>query len=437
MVTKMLKYENYNVLTLPETTDTLKILSQTKPEILLIDDVTFLENNIASLLENGTISDNINIILMSTHGSQSHAIPLIKNGIHEYLIKPFKQEQLLHAVKSLIYAKLISPTRETPRIIFTAISPNLTNELKPLLNSFPDAFPVSFRKAIPTLTEKNFDILLLDSTGIENETFNLLAKISISTPETDIILLSGSNDISFLKETIRKGAFDCLIKPCTRDNIEHSIRNLMKHRKNKSLSTLKNQYAEKIKKSQEQLDYVLDIVESMVVALEARDLYTRGHSERVTILATTIAKQMKLEDKTIGKVRHAARLHDLGKLGINDEILRKEGSLDESDWGLMRQHPVFGENILKPVKHLSHLLPIIRHHHERFDGGGYPDNLSGESIPLEARIISVADSFDAMSSNRPYRKRMPFENCLEIIRNESGKQFDPEIVEIFLEHTKN
>lgn len=180
------------------------------------------------------------------------------------------------------------------------------------------------------------------------------------------------------------------------------------------------------------LDYFYNVVKSLVRILEAKDHYTRGHSERVADYAEKIALQMNLSVDKIGLLREAALLHDIGKLGIREGILNKKEKLTEDEWEIIRKHPLVGEDILKPVILTEEMLAVIRGHHERYDGAGYPDHLKGESISIFASIITVADAYDAMTSPRAYRAQMSKEKAIEELRKNKGTQFNPNVVEAFL-----
>lgn len=172
----------------------------------------------------------------------------------------------------------------------------------------------------------------------------------------------------------------------------------------------------------------LDTVRSLVGALEAKDVYTRGHSERVAQYAAAIAGSMGLTEEAIERIRLAAQLHDLGKVGLSDSVLCKVGGLTSDEYTEVRHHPEIGAEIVERVPALSELAPIVRHHHERYDGTGYVAGLQGEEIPLESRVLAVADSFDAMRSSRAYRAAMSSTEAVEEILACQGSQFDPEIV---------
>ena len=184
-------------------------------------------------------------------------------------------------------------------------------------------------------------------------------------------------------------------------------------------------------------DMNLNTIKTLAVAIEAKDYYTRGHSDRVTRYAVDIAQEMGLPRKEIRVIQQAGILHDLGKLGVDDAILRKPDKLTDEEYNLVKKHPELGEHMLMPLKFLKDEKPIVRHHHERFDGKGYPDGLKEEAIPLGARIIAVADTFDAMTSDRPYRPIYPMDKAVEEIQRCSGTQFDPSVVEAFLKLIKS
>ena len=173
-------------------------------------------------------------------------------------------------------------------------------------------------------------------------------------------------------------------------------------------------------------------IKALANAIDARDPYTRGHSERVTEYSVAMAEAFELKREDVDSIRYAALLHDIGKINIPDHILNKPGKLTDEEFALMKKHPAFGAQIMKPVKAFSKILPYMFHHHERFGARGYPEGIKGDSIPLPARIIAVADSFDAMTSDRPYRKALTLEAATKELIDNSGTQFDPEVVEVFI-----
>jgi putative nucleotidyltransferase with HDIG domain len=176
-----------------------------------------------------------------------------------------------------------------------------------------------------------------------------------------------------------------------------------------------------------------ETIRSLAYALEARDAYTRGHSERVTAWSLKVAEALGLGEEDRQILGHAGMLHDIGKIGVADAILNKPYVLSEDDRKIIENHPLFGGTILAPLRFLERVQALVRHHHERFDGTGYPEGLKGETIPFGARIIAVCDAYDAMTSDRPYRKALSHEAAVGEVRAKSGTQFDPQIVTVFLE----
>ncbi|MFH0871096.1 MAG: HD domain-containing phosphohydrolase [bacterium] len=179
-------------------------------------------------------------------------------------------------------------------------------------------------------------------------------------------------------------------------------------------------------------DMFLSTVRSLAAAIDAKDPYTRGHSERVTQYSLAIAEEMKLGPREKEKINIAALLHDVGKIGIDTQILRKPNKLSDEEYALVKQHPVLGANIVAPIKQLREIVPLMRHHHEFYDGTGFPDQINGDQIPLGARILCVADTFDAMTSDRPYQRSMEVDYVLERIKAWSGARFDPKVVTAFI-----
>jgi PAS domain S-box-containing protein/putative nucleotidyltransferase with HDIG domain len=173
-------------------------------------------------------------------------------------------------------------------------------------------------------------------------------------------------------------------------------------------------------------------IEGWVLALDLRDRETEGHTKRVTEMTIRLARELGCSEDEIVHIRRGALLHDMGKMGIPDEILQKPGPLTEEEWTIMRRHPQYAYQMLSPISYLSQALIIPYYHHERWDGSGYPHGLKGEDIPLFARLFAIVDVWDALSSDRPYRKRIPTKDVIEYLRREAGILFDPAILEKFL-----
>ncbi len=172
-------------------------------------------------------------------------------------------------------------------------------------------------------------------------------------------------------------------------------------------------------------------IRMLSAAIDEKDPYTQGHSGRVAKYSVIIAEELGLIDAEVDQIRISALLHDVGKIGIDDRVLKKPGTLTPEEFQLMKQHPSKGANIMRPVPQLSEMIPGIELHHESFDGSGYPRRLVGTEIPLMARIIAVADTLDAITTNRPYQSAYELDYALKMIRHLSGKRFDPNVVEAF------
>jgi HD-GYP domain-containing protein (c-di-GMP phosphodiesterase class II) len=173
-------------------------------------------------------------------------------------------------------------------------------------------------------------------------------------------------------------------------------------------------------------------IEGWAHALEIRDKETEGHSRRVVQLTEQVALAFGIDPKALVHIRRGVLLHDIGKMGVPDQILHKPGPLDEAEWEIMRQHPVYAYEMLKPIDYLKPALAIPHYHHERWNGSGYPEGLKGEVIPLEARIFAVVDAFDALTSDRPYRSAWSVEETEKYLKKQAGKEFDPAVVKAFL-----
>ena len=223
----------------------------------------------------------------------------------------------------------------------------------------------------------------------------------------------------------------------TRRVSQGDLRYTVKVKGNDEISELAesfNRMAKSLAESQEKLlDYFYRVVESLVRALEAKDPYTKGHSERVADYARSIAVKMGLPEEKIKLLREIASIHDIGKLGISENILNKKEKLTDEELQLIRNHPLTGEDILKPLRISEEMLSAVRSHHERYDALGYPDKINGDNINIFAAIVSAADAYDAMTSCRAYRKPLSKEEAIAELKKNSGTQFNPKVVEEFLQ----
>ena len=190
-------------------------------------------------------------------------------------------------------------------------------------------------------------------------------------------------------------------------------------------------YVRNIDLYREHNDLLFSFVRSLVSTLDAKDPYTRGHSERVALIGRRLGAELGLPEEELKTIHLSGLLHDIGKIGVNESILRKNGPLNDDEFQQIQRHPMIGFNILSGLKNLRHVLPGVRSHHENVDGSGYPDQLAGDDIPLLARILAVADGYDAMGSDRPYRKGMPIEKIEAIFSRGSGRQWDSAVIDAY------
>lgn len=176
----------------------------------------------------------------------------------------------------------------------------------------------------------------------------------------------------------------------------------------------------------------LETIRTLATAIDAKDPYTHGHSDRVSKLAVGLARKLDFTEAEIEHIEYAAILHDIGKIGIADQILGKKGKLTEEEYKKIKEHPVIGAGIIESIEFLKNSSKAVLHHHERYDGNGYPDGLKGNEIPKDARLLAIVDAFDAMNSDRPYRKKLSAQEILNELEKENGRQFDPEMVKVFI-----
>jgi response regulator RpfG family c-di-GMP phosphodiesterase len=266
----------------------------------------------------------------------------------------------------------------------------------------------------------------------------LVQEVQKRWPETSIIVITAGLDDDALSQCLVAGAHHYFLKPINFDEFHHALNSTLRsyqHRrqKEKHHRQLQRSLTRQTRKLRQTFFSAIDC---LVRTLEARDAYTSGHSRRVRALALGLGIRLELSPRQLKRLGLAARLHDIGKVGLAEGILNKPGALSAQEVASVREHPVIGERILTPIIRSRDVLAAIRHHHERFDGDGYPDGLRGTEIPDLARIITVADCFDAMTSSRAYRAGLSQDAALNVLCADSGKHFDPTLVPIFVEMIK-
>jgi putative two-component system response regulator len=275
------------------------------------------------------------------------------------------------------------------------------------------------------------DLILLDVNMPGMDGFEVCEKLRADSKlsSVPIVITTSLDDKKSKMRGIEVGADDFITKPI--DGMEIRARVKMILRLNRYRKSLQQQ--DEIQRAHNELqDAYEETLKGWVRALDARDTETELHSRRVTLLTKSVARQAGIADQDVEDVRRGALLHDIGKIAVPDHILRKPGPLTDAEWVIMRTHPKAAYDILKPIKHLANSLDIPYCHHERWDGAGYPRGLKGDAIPLSARIFAVIDVWDALLSDRPYRKAWEREKVIEHIRENSGTHFDPVLADLFL-----
>ncbi len=279
------------------------------------------------------------------------------------------------------------------------------------------------------------DIMMGGADGL-----TLLDQLSSDHPSIPVVICSAINDVHVTTSAFRRGAFDFLLKPFDREQLEDVVTRGVEHHRLRHQNNTYRQNLEaivqartgRLRSTMQDLERSYDItLEAMGDALDLRDQETEGHSRRVTAYTVTIARAMELDAEEIRTIARGAFLHDIGKIATPDAILLKPGRLTPEETAIMRQHCQVGYEMVRKIPFLREASEIVYAHQEQFDGTGYPRGLRGEEIPLGARIFAIADTLDAITSDRPYRKASSFPAAIEEITRHAGTQFDPEIVAVF------
>jgi putative nucleotidyltransferase with HDIG domain len=288
---------------------------------------------------------------------------------------------------------------------------------------------------------EEFELVLSDLMMANMDGLGLLERTKEKYPDLPVVMVTAVHDISVALEALRNGAYDYLLKPFEREQLLATVRRALENRRLKlenreyqtNLEVKVTEKTQELKKAMNELERSYDItLEALGDALDLKDAETEGHSRRVTAFTIAIAKQMGLPPAEIRIIARGAFLHDIGKMAIPDSILRKPGALTPDEVNIMREHCYHGYQLLKRISFLKDAADIVYSHQERFDGTGYPRGLKGTEIPLGARIFSIADTLDAITSHRPYRAAQSLDAAREEIDRWAGRQFDPEIVKVFL-----
>lgn len=423
---------------------------------LLMTDISMPEMDGLQLLQSvREFQQDLPAIIITGHGRLDQAIHSLHLGAQAFIVKPFTQQELLQAIqetleknrltKENLRLKLLMPLFEisqnlllevNPAALFEQIVNVASKETKSdqaILILRDGSNPLEIKAAFPPLD--------LHSEGVD--LFKKIGQKTIETMEAIIHVEGGEFDAE-CSRLLEQCGFSSLVSiPLSYQGKVPAVLSLFKRADNVSysqsdielISILSGQAAIAIENAKlfDQLERShFESMKALAQAIEAKDLYTRGHCDRMVDYALAIADRLGLSPEEKKHLGYGAALHDIGKIGIHELILNKSGKLTDKEYEIMKAHPMLGAEIIKGVDFLSPVVPMIYYHQERYDGKGYPEGLSGEQIPIGARIIAILDTFDAMTSDRPYRKALPMEVAFAELRRCTGSQFDPTIVETLI-----
>ncbi|MCK4427482.1 MAG: response regulator [candidate division Zixibacteria bacterium] len=459
VIKEMLADENYHVQMACDPQKAMDILEREPVDFVLTDLIMGEKSGVDVLNKTMKLYPDAVVVLMTGRPTIENAVAVLKSGAYDYLIKPFSMDTLRVVVKrGLEKQRLLRENinlKETVSLYRISEAMGSTIRLDFLLN-------LILETAIKELETDMAWVLLL-----EEKTNKLILKASLGIPPQMLKsgFLSGKDSISrwviknakpqiFDKDEVEDRFLPREFKKKIRSGISHPLMAKGKvigivtlirtdHHLSPfttgqlhSLSIIASKAASAIENSklyEELRESYMETLTALANAVEARDIYTRGHTERVWYMAELLARQMGWDEDKLWEVKMGGILHDIGKIGVPDAILNKPEALTQKEFEIMKQHPACGARILEGISFSKPAIPYVLYHHERFDGKGYPYGLRGEEIPIQGRLMAVVDTFDAITSDRPYRRSKGFELAVKEIKECSGTQFDPKVAKIFVE----
>src|SRR5688572_15727398 len=327
------------------------------------------------------------------------------------------------------------------RILIVDDEPDITEILSDLLGDNHECTTAnSAETALELLAANEFQLVVSDITMPGMSGLEMLPRAKSISPNTVVVMISGMQTVESAIGALRLGGFDYLMKPFDLRQVEAVVKRALEHHE---LIVAKQRYENHLEELVEQrtaeLDLALNSLEdayrstlkALTAALETRDSETHGHSERVVTYSLRLGREYGLSAEQMKALEFGSLLHDIGKIGVPDLILRKPAKLTDEEWVLMREHPLHGQQILRGIEFLEGPARVVAQHHEKWDGSGYPLGLQGDDIDLCARIFSVADAFDAITSDRVYRRGKSYQEAADELDEWAGRQFDPKVVEAF------
>ena len=449
--------EGYNVTTVHNGIEALRLIKENPPDLVLTDMMMPEMGGMELLYQINNLRTTVTTIMMTGFATIETAVEAIKQGAYDYIMKPFKfadlNRILEHAMEKQRLDQENMELKETVALydINKAISSNLNIEV--ILDMLVDALLKEGKADAVGLCLMDVTLSAIISTKVraKNDRFAdevrsfigsdasmtlLDSKESAILEGEDVQGIINQGDLNTLVESLL--AIPILIKKQTVGivglfSFTRGYRFTEGMRKYITVLVSNVSVALENARLYEDIVNVLrGTVSSFARTLDAKDKYASGHSERVTRYSLEIAKEMSLSQGEIDTLAQAGILHDIGKIGVSELLLNKQGHLEWDEYEETKLHPIIGRDILAPISQFEEIAEVVLYHHERFDGKGYPEGLSGEKIPLLSRVIAVADTFDAMTTNRAYREKVGLDNAIEEIERNSGTQFDSEVVKAFL-----
>jgi len=416
MYESYLSNEGYEVVAASDGDEAIHRARAERPD-LVITDVKMPRTDgyeVCRALKEDKETRHVPVVIVSALGGELDSNRGFQAGANEYLTKPLDLEELRERIEA-IFRGIETRGRESVLVLVpdsverSALEYGLVQQgFEAIAASEADEALVLARELGPSLVVSDAQL-----PGPDVGQFVRRLREHPKTRDLPVVLLVGKGARMTREARRSLAAAATIAKPYTIDRLVAVIERLLGERRVRAAS---------------ELEMVLQMVASLANALEAKDAYTRGHSDKVARYSRLIAKKIGLSPDQVREVQLAAQLHDIGKIGIRDSVLLKPDKLDELEMKIMQTHPTIGADVMAPIARLKNVVPMVRHHHERIDGTGYPHRLGGGEIPLGARIIAVADTFDSCTANRPYRRGMPSERAFAILDECRGTQLDADLV---------
>jgi response regulator RpfG family c-di-GMP phosphodiesterase len=450
IVSEALASESYQVNAFSDPEKGLEFIKNNRVDLVLSDLVMGKHNGVEVLDQTLANHSDAIVILMTAHPTVETAISVLKKGAYDFMVKPFKLDLLKATIRRGLSHQQIK--RENVRLKEQVEFLKVTN------NGDVDYDGEEFMQLVVNSCKQEMSATSVAMIEVNPTTNDLIGWVYDADNDSDIdevlnrehleeCIKSNSNQPIIYKVPVdiddKKLIKTLILQPVRARKKLYGLINILKYNQfgeitpgqlnvinllgNSAANTMANQHLyHNLQES------YIQAITGLANAIEARDSYTAGHTDRVSLLAEYTAKQMNWDGRKITDLRMGCSLHDIGKIGVPDSILNKPGVLSEDERNLMSSHPQVGLKIIEGIELFKPAIPYIKAHHERYDGKGYPDGLKGEEIPVEGRLLSVCDTFDAILSDRPYRKGKSLEFAVDELLRNSGNQFDPQIVNNFI-----